>query len=169
MDLKIDGFTPHFTPSMRNNAPAKTEKSRTEAKTDCFSPSEQAKSLAGSADERMSMLEEMLKNSRNESKSAEKGFDDLAKCMKIASRIMNGDIVPMKDHKFLSEKFPELYERAILMRRINPDPEEYDSLVEDDEEENETEEMKSEVFGGGSDASSAEAPESPEMSEAAET
>jgi hypothetical protein len=60
-----------------------------------------------------------------------KTFDALAKCLKIASRIINGDNVPKKDDKFLYENYPGMHMRAWLLRRKNDDPKDYESLVDD--------------------------------------
>lgn len=136
MSLKLDGFQPVFQPMMTKSGPAAQagqkfevpQKQEAPAKTDLFADKSN----------QLSMLEEMLKNSQDQSEQSAKSFDDLGKCMTIAARIMNGDTVPQKDHKFLAEKYPELYEQAILMRRINHDPKKYKSLIEDEEEENST-------------------------------
>lgn len=139
MELKTDGFKPTFLPTTskvlsaleKGTAPAAQSGGTDAAKEtarDGFLPK----------NDRLSMLEEMLKNSRDQSEQSAERFDDLGKCMTIAARIMNGDTVPQKDHKFLAEKYPELYEQAILMRRINHDPKRYKSLIEDEEEETDT-------------------------------
>jgi hypothetical protein len=60
-----------------------------------------------------------------------KTFDALAKCLKIASRIINGDNVPKKDDKFLFEHYPGMHMRAWLLRRKNDDPKDYESLVDE--------------------------------------
>lgn len=134
MNIRSDGFQPVFQPMMAKTDPAaqagKTpempQEKEASAKTDLFE----------NRSKQLSMLEEMLKNSRDQSEQSAERFDDLGKCMTIAARIMNGDTVPQKDHKFLAEKYPELYEQAILMRRINHDPKRYKSLIEDEEEDN---------------------------------
>ena len=56
-------------------------------------------------------------------------------CLKIAMRIMSGDIVPEADHRFLAEKDPDLYHQAISMRVEKVDPEEHDRLSEDEEDD----------------------------------
>lgn len=134
MNIKLDGFQPVFQPTMTKSGPAAQaekafetpQKQEASAKTDTFE----------NKSNQLSMLEEMLKNSREQSEQSAESFDDLGKCMTIAARIMNGDNVPQKDHRFLAEKYPELYERAILLRRVNPEPKDYDSLLEDEEDEN---------------------------------
>lgn len=63
-------------------------------------------------------------------------IQDLAKCMKIARRIMHGDRVPLKDHKFLAEKFPELYKNSLMFKQQNPEPKKYKSVLSKEDEEN---------------------------------
>lgn len=60
-------------------------------------------------------------------------IDALMKCMKIASRIMDGDNVPPKDQQYLMENQPDLYKMAVAMRRPKEDPKDWDSLLEDEE------------------------------------
>lgn len=73
-----------------------------------------------------------------ESKENKSGnrIQDLAKCMKIARRIMHGDRVPLKDHKFLAEKFPELYKNSLMFKQHNPKPKKYKSVLSKEDEEN---------------------------------
>lgn len=63
------------------------------------------------------------------------GDDEFLKCLEIARRIQAGHQVPEKDRKFLAEKQPEMFLRATLLRRVNPEPKKYSSLLSDDEEE----------------------------------
>ena len=99
------------------------------------------------SDEKDSSLEQglsILKQAKKESTQKESELSKQIKCMKIAARIMNGDNVPLKDRKFLAENAPEMLEKAMLLRRVNEDPKDYDSIVEDEENENgETEEASS--------------------------
>ncbi|MDR2559387.1 MAG: hypothetical protein LBC86_07600 [Oscillospiraceae bacterium] len=55
----------------------------------------------------------------------------LAKCLRIASRIQNGDNVPLRDDKFLYEHYPNLHLNAWMMRRFKEDPEDYASELKD--------------------------------------
>lgn len=73
-----------------------------------------------------------------ESKENKSGnrIQDLAKCMKIARRIMHGDKVPLKDQKFLAEKFPELYKNSLMFKQHNPEPKKYKSVLDKEDEEN---------------------------------
>lgn len=67
--------------------------------------------------------------------SQEAGDDDFLKCLEIARRIQAGHQVPEKDRKFLAEKQPEMFLRANLLKRVNPDPKKYSSLISEDEED----------------------------------
>ncbi|MDE6724657.1 MAG: hypothetical protein K2J79_03540 [Ruminiclostridium sp.] len=72
-------------------------------------------------------------------------IQDLAKCMKIARRIMHGDRVPLKDHKFLAEKFPELYKNSLMFKQHNPEPKKYKSVLSKEDEENGQEQSVSQL------------------------
>ena len=60
------------------------------------------------------------------------GLKVLELCQKIAASIMKGDKVPPKDLKFLMENDPDGYRLAMAMRRHKEDPEEVDSVLEDE-------------------------------------
>ncbi len=85
----------------------------------------------------LSMLEMQLQASKEQSEGMEKSFDTMGKCLLIAMRITRGDIVPMKDMKFLMDNDPELYKQSILLRQPNDDPEKHKSVLEDEEESTE--------------------------------
>lgn len=61
------------------------------------------------------------------------GLKVLELCQKIAASIMKGNKVPPQDLKFLMENDPAGYRLAMAMRRHNPDPEEVDSVLEDED------------------------------------
>ena len=61
------------------------------------------------------------------------GLKVLELCQKIAASIMKGNHVPPEDLKFLMENDPAGYRLAMAMRRHNPDPEDVDSVLEDEE------------------------------------
>lgn len=82
------------------------------------------------------MYQEMFENAKEAAEAQEEGFGDLAKAMEIARRILNGDIVPAQDEKFLMEFNSEMYMRVKSMAELKEDPEKYDSLLEEEEEEN---------------------------------
>lgn len=87
----------------------------------------------------------------NEEDDKSSSFMDLAKCLKIARRILNGDKVPMKDRKFLAEHDRDLYEMALTFQKHNPKPKKYKTVLdENDEEKVESQGECSEVTGAGS-------------------
>ena len=61
------------------------------------------------------------------------GLKVLELCQKIAASIMKGDKVPPEDLKFLMENDPDGYRLAMAMRRHKEDPEEVDSVLEDED------------------------------------
>ena len=61
------------------------------------------------------------------------GLKVLELCQKIAASIMRGDKVPPEDLKFLMENDPDGYRLAMAMRRHKEDPEEVDSVLEDED------------------------------------
>lgn len=72
---------------------------------------------------------EMLNESDEDDKSS--SFLDIAKCMKIARRIQNGDKVPLKDIKFLAKKEPKMFMMAMTFRRNdNPKPKKYKTVLD---------------------------------------
>jgi hypothetical protein len=62
-----------------------------------------------------------------------KTFDTLLKCIRIAFRIMKGDNVPARDDRFLFENEPAMHMRAWLMRLHKCDPEDHDSVLDDED------------------------------------
>lgn len=81
------------------------------------------------------MYQEMLERANEAAEAQEEGFGDLAKALEIARRILNGDIVPPQDEKFLMEFNSEIYMRVKSMAKVKEDPKEYDTLMEEEEEE----------------------------------
>ncbi len=72
---------------------------------------------------------ESLNQENDDDKSS--SFLDIAKCMKIARRIQNGDKVPLKDIKFLAKKEPKLYMMAMTFKRNdNPKPKKYKTVLD---------------------------------------
>lgn len=98
-------------------------------------------------------LEAMRKQMEESEDNNNKGIMDLAKCMKIARRIQNGDRVPLKDMKFLAEKYPELYKNSILLKKNNPEPKKYKSVLDkEDEESGNTDSEACEAASDGGDS-----------------
>lgn len=81
-------------------------------------------------------MEAFRKQQEKSNENHKNSIADMQKCMKIAARIMHGDKVPMKDRKFLAEKYPELYKNALLFQRHNPEPKKYKSITDDEDEKN---------------------------------
>lgn len=95
------------------------------------------------------MYQEMLEKANEAAEAQEEGYGDLAKALEIARRILNGDIVPSQDEQFLMEFNSEIYMRVKSMAKAKEDPEEYDTLLEEEEDD------KSEkTAGSGSDSGS---------------
>lgn len=82
------------------------------------------------------MYQEMLENTKEAAEAQGEGYEDLAKALEIARRILNGDIVPAQDEEFLMEYNSEIYMRVKSMAEAKEDPEEYDSLLEEEEDDN---------------------------------
>lgn len=86
------------------------------------------------------------------------------RCMKIASNIMSGKRVPLKDLKYLMEHDSKMYQMAMAMRRPSKDDEKCDPVVKDeDEDENSS---SGETTAAGTD-DTVSAPESSVGAEAA--
>lgn len=80
-------------------------------------------------------LAAMLEQLRESSDPSNNPYSDRIKCLQIAMRIINGDKVPTKDMQFLMENEPELYAKALLLRRQNDKPKKYKSLLEDEKDD----------------------------------
>ena len=92
-------------------------------------------------------------SSKGELDLLSQGLKVLELCQKIAASIMKGDKVPLKDLRFLMENDPDGYRLAMAMRRHKEDPEEVDSVLEDEENRN----GGAGETGGGGEAPSVEA------------
>ena len=86
--------------------------------------------------ERMAEMSGLLAQSAEQSDGMADIWRKKAILLKIATRIMNGDDVPWRDHKFLAENNIELYKKAVSLRRVNDDPEEHDALSDGEEGNN---------------------------------
>lgn len=82
----------------------------------------------------LSFLQDQLDSIKEQEKAGEEGWEDFGRCLKIAASIAAGDNVPQKDMKFLQEHEPELFMKAMLLRRPKEDPEDCDSVLEDEED-----------------------------------
>lgn len=85
------------------------------------------------------------------------GFEDLARIMTVARRLMHGDIVPQSDEKKLMEYDSDLYQmakNAQMMAQIREkDRKKYESLWEDEEKKEQVDAMEEaegqEAFAAG--------------------
>lgn len=82
----------------------------------------------------LSFLQDQLDSIKEQEKAGEEGWEDFGKCLKIAASIAAGDNVPQQDMQFLQEHNPELFMKAMLLRRPKEDPEDCDSVLEDEED-----------------------------------
>lgn len=73
----------------------------------------------------------MLERLNEQSTENDSAFDDFAKCLLIAMRIINGDHVPARDKQFLAENEPEMYANAMMLQRHNVNPKKFKSLLDD--------------------------------------
>ena len=76
----------------------------------------------------------------------DQGLKVLELCQKIAASIMKGDNVPPEDLRFLMENDPDGYRLAMALRRQKEDPEDVDSVLED---EGNRDDSAGETDGGG--------------------
>lgn len=86
------------------------------------------------------MEEERKRLEAKQQKSGElealtKSLDVMEKCRKIASRIMKGDKVPPQDEQYLMECDPDGYKLALVCRVPKEKPKEWESVLEEDEEQ----------------------------------
>lgn len=118
---------------------------------------EQKENASAREEAEKQMYQEMLESTKEAAEAQGEGYEDLAKALEIARRILNGDIVPAQDEKFLMEYNSEIYMRVKSMAEMKEDPEEYDSLLEDEEEEDNGSGSVSGASGGIRSASDVEA------------
>lgn len=85
------------------------------------------------------MLDKQLESSKESAEAQKEASETTSKCLTIAMRIMSGAKVPRKDEEFLRENMPELYGEAIQMRALAKNDEEYESILDDDDNENSAE------------------------------
>lgn len=97
-----------------------------------------------------------LDTAKNRLKRMEDELDILNKCQKIAASIMKGNRVPPEDLRYLMEHDQAGYKLAMAMRRHNPDPEDEESVL-DDEDRN----GAAEGSGGGEAFPGLSVPEAP--------
>ena len=81
-------------------------------------------------------IQEQMESAREAAEGTGEGFEDMARALEIARRLMNGDRVPGSDEKFLMDFNKDMYMQAKSMQLMsqNEDSKDYDSILEDEEE-----------------------------------
>lgn len=74
-----------------------------------------------------------LESAERELDAMGKQLKAMSKCQKIAAAIMRGDRVPPEDLEYLMNNDPEGYKLAMAMRRENPDPEDCESVLDEED------------------------------------
>ncbi len=77
----------------------------------------------------------------------------MRKCQKIAASVMRGDRVPPEDLAYLMKNDPEGYKLAMAMRRENPDPEDCESVLDEEDRRGNTQAVSGESCSGGGEPS----------------
>ncbi len=77
----------------------------------------------------------------------------MRKCQKIAASVMRGDRVPPEDLAYLMNNDPEGYKLAMAMRRENPDPEDCESVLDEEDRRGNTQAVSGESRSGGGEPS----------------
>jgi len=102
--------------------------------------------------EQIERQKEQLKMQAEQAKLQAEGIAEMykimGKCMRIALRIMTGDNVPREDDKLLMEHYPEIHRRAWEMRMVKEKPKDWESEVEDEDDEENTEYEIPDLDGG---------------------
>lgn len=105
-----------------------------EMKSDSVQISEEGRTrVRGMTQSELESMKEQIESAKQQAEAVQKELDNLAKCFKIAMRIMAGDLVPNKDRRFLAEEQPKLYMQALSMQRPNPHPQKHKTLLEEEE------------------------------------
>lgn len=74
-----------------------------------------------------------LNGKKDELDNLGKQLKVMHKCQKIAARVMAGDKVPPEDLQYLMNNDPDGYKLAMALRRHKEDPEEHESVLDDED------------------------------------
>ncbi|NLZ81241.1 MAG: hypothetical protein GX913_05505 [Clostridiales bacterium] len=85
------------------------------------------------SEEALERMKESMEQIRESNSEAKKDISTTSKCMRIASRLVQGDSVPVQDIKYLMKHDIELYSQSMKMRIPKEDPKEWDSELSDEE------------------------------------
>lgn len=154
-------FVPKFTsilPDLKTKREEEAIKKEEEAKEKEKLQKEKAEQEKKAKQQELESLNQQLESAKEQADAVGDSFKDMSKCLLIAMRITRGDIVPQKDMKFLSEHEPDLFKQAIMLRQPKENPKEWDSLLEDEEENTESDSEYSDETGGNSEFTSDSAP-----------
>ena len=88
-------------------------------------------SEASHAEQSLEKIYRQIENTKTDGE----GIDAFAKCLKIAARIMRGDIVPKKDNDFLFDNYPRLHLQAWTLRQAKENPEKCKSVLKDEKDD----------------------------------
>ena len=80
------------------------------------------------------MIAQSAENAKKQTEAIKKSGDDMLKAIQIARRIAKGGRVPPEDEQFLLEYSQTMYMTAKMQAMMAEEHEEYDSLLEDEEE-----------------------------------
>ena len=97
----------------------------------------------------LDMLQRHMDSMKEQEEAGEEAWSTYGKCLTIAIRISSGDNVPLSDMEYLKEHNMELYTQAMTLRMPKKDPKDYDSVLEDEEEDSESEESSGSVVETG--------------------
>lgn len=129
-------FVPKFTsvlPDLKAKREEEALKKEEEAKEKERLQKEKSEQEKRAKQQELESLNQQLESAKEQADAIGDSFKDTSKCLLIAMRITRGDIVPQKDMKFLAEHEPDLFKQAIMLRQPKEDPEECDSVLEDEE------------------------------------
>jgi len=134
---------------------------------------EQQNKLQQELDERQSQQHSLIQSQLDAMQTKKNELDALgkhlkvqSKCQKIAASIMKGDRVPPEDLAYLMKNDPEGYKLAMAMRRPKKDPEDCESVLDEEDKKSgsaggndgggEPPEMSTPEISGGGEASAGE-------------
>ena len=130
-------FVPKFTSSMPDLKAKREEEAQKKAEAlkekEKLQKEKEAQEKKAKQQE-LESLNQQLESAKEQADAIGDSFKDTSKCLLIAMRITRGDIVPLKDMKFLMDHEPDLYKQAIMLRQPKDDPEECDSVLEEEDE-----------------------------------
>ena len=141
MELSVNGRQRRAAQAVKNEPRAEKQPAGTGA-----APKRTGSDKADWSQAALAFLREM---DRQSMEMLSKSLDVMEKCRKIASRIIKGDKVPPQDEQFLMEADPEGYKLALACRVPKEKPKEWESVLEEEEEDG----------SGGETADSTEAAE----------